>query len=117
MAQVEAQQVALGLSDQELCAAVGLDRVIVLSMIKTGDMKLPLTKVPAFARALALDAGELFKAAMHETSPELEALIETIYNPMRLTASETQLIERTRKPLQAPPAAPLHLVDTLGAAE
>jgi hypothetical protein len=53
MTRIEERQVALGLSGQELCAAVGFDREIVLTLIRTGSMKLPLTKVPAFAEALS----------------------------------------------------------------
>jgi hypothetical protein len=116
MTRIEDRQAALGLSDQELCAAVGFDREIVLTLIRTGIMRLPLTKVPAFAEALSLDACELFKAALHENSPELASLIETIYNPMQLTPIEKHLIECTRTPVQALPAAPLTHVATLGAA-
>jgi hypothetical protein len=116
MTRIEERQAALGLSDQELCTAVGFDRRIVLTLIRAGSMRLPLTKVSAFAEALSLDACELFKAALHENSPELAALIETIYNPMHLIAIEKHLIECTRTPVQALSAAPPTHAVTMGAA-
>jgi hypothetical protein len=116
MTRIEEQQAALGLSDQELCTAVGFDREIIWTLIKTGAMKLPPTKVPAFAKALSMDASELFEAVMLETSPELAALIETIYSPMQLTPSEKHLIECIRMSAQALTAAPMTPAATVGTA-
>lgn len=116
MARIEERQAALSPSDQVLCAAVGFDREVVWTMIRTGYMKMPLTRVAAFAQALSMDVSELFKAVMLGTSPELAALIETVYNPMHLTPREKHLIERTKAPLQALTAAPKTVTSTQGAA-
>jgi hypothetical protein len=51
MSRIEERQASLGLSDQELCTAIGFDREVVWTMIKTGAMKLPLNRVPAIAKA------------------------------------------------------------------
>lgn len=97
MCQLEAQQAALGLTDQELSTAVGFERQIALTLIKQGSMKLPLNKVPAFAAALELDPADLLRAALRESDPTLGQLIEEVFNPMRLTATEVTLIKHLRE--------------------
>lgn len=96
MSQLEAQQAALGLSNEDLSTAVGFDRQIALTLIKQGAMKLPLNKVPAFAAALALDPADLLRAAIRESDPALGQLIEEVFDPLRLTATEITLIKHLR---------------------
>lgn len=97
VAQIEAQQAALGLSDHELCVAVGFERVIALTLIKAGSMKLPLNKVPALAAALSLDPAAVLRAALVESSPDLLAVIEEVFGPTRLTPTEVNLIKHLRE--------------------
>ena len=97
IALMEARQAALGLTDRDLCAAVGLEREIALGLIKSGSMRMPLTKIPALAAALELDPAELLKLALSEQSPDLLQVIEEAYNPLRLTATETNLIKHLRE--------------------
>jgi hypothetical protein len=109
MTTIEERQAALGLSDQELCAAVGFDRQVVLTMIKTGAMKLPLNRVPAFANALSLEAGPLLRTAMEESSPGLLQLIRDVLDPLDLTDSEQRLIKHLRQLAGDKPTGPLVL--------
>lgn len=94
---MEARQAALGLTDHDVCLAVGLEREIALGLIKSGNMKFPLTRIPALAVALDLDPAELLKLALSEQSPDLLQVIEEAFNPMRLTATETNLIRHLRE--------------------
>lgn len=107
IAQIQAQQAALELTDRDLCAAVGFEREIVLGLIKAGSMKFPLPKIPALAKELELDPSELLKVALHESDPELSKLIEDVFNPLRLTSTEVHLIKHLRKLRGNTPAAPL----------
>jgi hypothetical protein len=109
MTRIEERQAALGLSDQELCAAVGFDREIVWTLIRTGSMKLPLNKVPAFAKALALEPGPLLRTAMDESSPGLMQLIRDVFDPLDLTDSEQRLIKHLRHLAGGKPTGPLVL--------
>ena len=95
--QIEAGQAALGVTDRHLCDALGWERGIVLTMIKAGTMRLPLNKVPALAAVLSLDASELLRSAMLESTPELLAVIEDVFNPLGLTTSEHHLIRHLRE--------------------
>ena len=95
--QIEAQQAALALSDQELCEAVGFERTIMLTLIKSGTMKMPITKIPALAAALEIDPAELFRSALRESDPALSQVIEQVFNPLHLTATEVNLIQHLRE--------------------
>jgi len=96
MTRIENRQAALCLSDQELCAAVGFDREIVWTMIKSGNMRLPLRKIPELARTLSFEAGPLLRAAMDETSPGLLQLIKDVFDPLELTECEQRLVKHLR---------------------
>ena len=97
IAQIEARQAELGLTDQQLSEALGFERGIVLTLIKAGSMQLPLNKVPALAAVLALDRTELLRTALRELAPDMAAAIEDTFNPMRLTATEVTLIKHLRR--------------------
>jgi hypothetical protein len=58
--QMETRQALLGLSNQDLCTALGFERQIALTLIQAGTMRMPLNKVPALAAVLELDPVELF---------------------------------------------------------
>ena len=94
---MEAQQALLGLSNQEICTAIGFEREIVLTMIQAGTMKMPLTKVPTLAAVLQLDAAELLRVALRESDPALASLIEEAFNPMHLSTTEVDIIKHQRK--------------------
>ncbi len=95
--QMEARQASLGITNHDLCTALGFDREIVLTMIKQGSIKMPLNKIPALAVALELDAPELLRVALRENDPTLSQLIEDVFNPLCLTATEVNLIKHLRE--------------------
>ena len=82
--QIETQQALIGLSNEDLCTALGFERQIALTLVKTGSMKMPLNKIPALAAALKLDPVELLKTAMSETSPDL---LQVIDDPAQVVAA------------------------------
>lgn len=107
IAQIEARQAALELSDHDLCAALGFERQIVLGLIKAGSMRMPLTKIQALAVALELDPIELMKQALLEQDPALSKIIEDLFNPLHLTSSEVNLVKHLRKLCGDTPTSPL----------
>lgn len=48
-------------------------------MIKTGDAKLPLDRVPALAKALNVDAKHLFRLALDQHYPEVARVAHEIF--------------------------------------
>jgi hypothetical protein len=97
ISQIEAQQALLGLSNEQLCTALRFEQESVLALIKRGVMKIPLTKIPALSAALELDVSELFRVALRESDPGLSEVIEDVFNPMRLSATEVNLINHVRE--------------------
>lgn len=69
-------------------------------------MRLPLTRVPAFASALGLDVSELFKVALHEADPALSRIIGEVFNALNLTSTEVTLIKHQREVNKGREAAP-----------
>jgi hypothetical protein len=94
---IGARQAALKLSNQDLATATGFDHESALRLIKQGAMRLPLTKVPAMAVALELDPVELFTLVLGASDPALLQVIEAVFNPLRLTATEVTLLGHLRK--------------------
>ena len=105
--QIEARQSDLGLSDKQLCEAVGFDREIVFSLIKAGTMRLPLNRIPALAKALSLSPAPLLRSALLEGHPELLAVIEEVFNPMNLTDTEVRLLQHLRSLAGDQPVVPI----------
>lgn len=105
--QIEARQAELGLSDRQLCDALGFEREITLVLIKQGTMKLPINKVPALAAALSLEPADVLRAALQESSPDLISVIEEVFNSLRLTTGEMRLIRHLRNLAGDRPAAPV----------
>lgn len=104
---IGARQAELGLTDQQLCTALGFEREIVLTLIKQGRMKFPVGRVPALATALSLDAADLLRQALQESSPDLLRVIEQVFNPAQLTTPEVNLIRHLRKLTAGRTAAPI----------
>ncbi len=107
IAQLEAAQVTQELTDLQLCEALGFERPVVLTLIRAGTMKFPLAKVPALAKALGLDAADLMRTALRESSPELSEAIAEVFDPQHLTAAEVNLITHLRKLSGDQPGAPI----------
>jgi len=96
VAQLETAQATHGITDQQLCEALGFERTVMLTLIKAGTMNFPLAKIPALATTLHLNAADLMRAALNESSPELSEAIAQVYDPLRLSAAEVNLIKHVR---------------------
>ncbi|WP_158284719.1 helix-turn-helix domain-containing protein [Oricola cellulosilytica] len=83
-------------SQKDISDQAGFSRPNVLSMLKNDVLKLPLDRVPALAKALECDVGELFSAALEqhynmETIRSLRAVMT------ELSANELEWIDFLRK--------------------
>jgi hypothetical protein len=104
---VDRHQAALELTDLQLANAIGYDRGLVVLMIKNRSMRLPINKVPALAKALQLDPVIVLRVALTEQSPELLVTLEEIFDPLRLTSAETNLIGHVRRLAAGRECAPI----------
>ncbi len=92
----------------EISAEAGFPRSSVLSMIKQGQTKMPLARIPQMARALDVDAVEFFRLAMSEYMPELQRITDEMYAREQLSPAEAELLQQVRaatgqQPLQLTP--------------
>lgn len=59
-----------GKTQMEIAKEIGFERPNVISMLKRGEMKMPIDRIPAFAQACGVDPVELIKIAMQEYHSE-----------------------------------------------
>ena len=78
-------------TQREIAAEIGYKRPNIVSMLKTGETKVPLDKLPAFARALEADPVHLFRLGMIDLWPELAAVIDDIFGRQMATKNEVAI--------------------------
>ncbi|SLN35274.1 helix-turn-helix transcriptional regulator [Roseisalinus antarcticus] len=64
-----------GKTQREIATEMGFERANVLSMLKTGEMRMPLERIPAFAAATGINADLLLQTVMQEYMPETWAVV------------------------------------------
>ncbi len=103
---VRQQIVLLGKSQVEIAQQVGFDKPNVITMIKQGRTKLPMTKVTKMAEALETDPVYLLKLCMQTYQPENWEVIEPLLEHA-LTNDERTLLYAWRRYVSAPYIAAL----------
>lgn len=82
-------------SQKEIAEEIGYERPNMLSMIKNGDAKLPLEKVPVLAKAINVDAAFLFRLALEQYWPDQQEAVAAVFGEVT-TANERALIRKIR---------------------
>ena len=82
-------------SQKEIAEEMGYEKPNMLSMIKKGDAKLPLDKVPLLAKAVDVDPAFLFRLALEQYWPEEQGAIASIIGEV-VSANERALIRKIR---------------------
>lgn len=75
---------------------VGYPKPNILSMMKLGQTKIPIEKVPALARSCGVDEKQFVRSALQEYMPETFKVITASLGQM-LTANEIALLEAYRE--------------------
>jgi len=84
------------LTDKEFADALGVMKPGVITMMRRGQVKLPLQQVPAIARAVDVDPAFMLRMALAEYMPEVfEVMVETFGKP--LSENERLLVECYRR--------------------
>jgi hypothetical protein len=86
---------ASGKTQRQIATEIGYEKPNVISMMKNGEMPVPIEKVPLFARALGVDARALLVRALREYDPDLYDTITGALG-LLLTQNEQDLIRRLR---------------------
>jgi transcriptional regulator with XRE-family HTH domain len=87
-----------GKSQLQIAREVGFEKPNIITMLKQGKSKLPLSRVGSMARALGVDATYLFSLAMQEYEPDTWAVIEdSILKQPYITANEFEIVQLIRQ--------------------
>lgn len=82
---------ASSLTHREVARRAGFARPNVISMMKAGEMKVPIDRIPGLAAALGVSPFDFIRIAMEEYQPQVwEVLTKTLGAP--LTKNEEMLI-------------------------
>lgn len=75
-------------TQREIAAEAGFAKPNIISMLKVGETKLALDRIPALAKALDADAGHLYRLSMQDQWPELRSTISEIFGRRMASANE-----------------------------
>jgi hypothetical protein len=78
-------------TQREIAAETGYEKPNMISMFKRGEVKVPLEKIPALARAVNADPGHLFRLALEQYWPQLGETIQLIFGRI-VTANEEEIL-------------------------
>lgn len=85
-----------GKSQLEIAEEVGYTKPNMITMIKQGKTKLPINKIPAFAKALGVDPVHLLRITMSEYMPETWDVMESLLGEAIITEGEKKVLEIVR---------------------
>lgn len=85
------------LTNVEVARHLGYARPNVIAMLRTGSMKLPLTKVKPLAEILGIEPASLLQRTLMEYDSELWGTLQSILGGSVITTHELALISEVRR--------------------
>ena len=99
-----------GKTQLQISRECGFPKPNIITMLKQGHTKLPLTKVGPLAKSLGVDPAYLLRLALREYFPDTYSTIEDVLSPSLLTQNEMNMVNAFRKlTLYTDPAAKVML--------
>jgi transcriptional regulator with XRE-family HTH domain len=86
---------SMGKTQRDIAEALGYNRPNMISMMKYGDVKIPLAKVPALAKVLNVDPAHLMRLVLAHQYGEEGAALAAIFGST-VTKNEAKLLETWR---------------------
>lgn len=83
-----------GKSQRDIAREAGFNKPNMISMLKTGESKLPLDRVPGMAKALECDIGYLFRLALTQYFDA--KIVAGLMQDLQFTPNETEIIHHIR---------------------
>lgn len=87
---------ASNIKQKDMAEELGFDNQNIISMFKQGKTKIPLKKIPDFARIFRIDKKALLRRAMKEYQPELLEVVEENFGDA-ITKNEKAILTELRK--------------------
>jgi hypothetical protein len=88
-------QATLGKTQRQIAIEVGYHRPNMISMMRHGEVKVPIDKVPALARALNMDPAFLMRLTLQQYWPKSAEAIAHVFGSI-LTRNEVKMLEVIR---------------------
>lgn len=86
-----------GKTQAQVAREIGLPNANAVSMITTGNLKLPINRIGALSKALQIDPTHLLRLSLREYHPDLLEAIEDVLERPMISANEAALIDMFRK--------------------
>jgi transcriptional regulator with XRE-family HTH domain len=83
-------------SQRQIAQEAGFKTLNIVSMMKSGDAKLPLDRVPGLAKALEVDPAVLFRLAVAEYMSDADQIIDQIFGTIT-TQNEAEILAFIRE--------------------
>jgi hypothetical protein len=84
------------IKQSDIAEELGFEKANVITMFKQGKTRVPLPKVPGFAKILGLDPKAMMKMAMLEYNPELFRAVEQVFGSL-VTHNEKVILDEIRR--------------------
>ena len=98
-------------TQRQIAAEIGYGAANMISMIKRGEMKVPLEKIPALAKALDVDPAHLFRLALEQYWPDLGSMISEIFGALATSNEEAIFLTKWRAATENMDPAPNARID------
>lgn len=85
-----------GKTQAQIAEEAGFPTPNVISMMKTGQLKVPLSRIPALAKSLGTDPKEMLGNCLEAYDPELYELFASLAPSMLVTSREFRVIRALR---------------------
>ena len=85
-----------GLTQREIARRIGLAKPNVISMMKNGETKVPIDRIPALAKACDADPKDFLRVAMTEYHPEMWDVLYIVFDP-KLTDPKIDLLRMLKQ--------------------
>lgn len=93
---VSHQIILSGKSQKDIADELGYDKPNIITMFKQGKTKVPINKVPEFAKVLGVDPIHFLRIALLEYSPSTWEVIEEVVGRSIVTENEMRIIKIVR---------------------
>lgn len=85
-----------GRRHREIAKDAGFESPTIISMIKKGHTKLPIARVPDFAKAIDVDPHDLLDRCLEAYQPEIHAVISALAPSVLVSQDELKIIQMLR---------------------
>ncbi len=100
------QIVLSGKSQKDIAEELGYEKPNIITMFKQGKTKVPINKVPEFAKALGVDPIHFLRITLLEYAPSIWEVVEKLLGKTMVSENELEIIQIIRESADGADIAP-----------